>query len=113
MRLRLIRNATLKLAFGGRTILVDPYFAPKFNRSSYTGKSANPLVDLPMSVTGIPGWGAPGDRLTSPRWWVYASAHSSVSGAAQQKGDGQNHRYAAGKPLPSDLIGLGGKQNEH
>lgn len=53
MRFQLIRNATLKLVYGGRTILVDPYFAPRFSRPSFTGKSPNPLVDLPLPIEGI------------------------------------------------------------
>lgn len=48
MRLQLIRNATLRLNFGGRRILIDPYFAPLHSRPSFTGKSPNPTVDLPM-----------------------------------------------------------------
>ncbi len=53
MRLRLIRNATLKLAYAGRTILIDPYFAPRHSLPSYTGKSKNPLVELPLPVDEI------------------------------------------------------------
>jgi L-ascorbate metabolism protein UlaG (beta-lactamase superfamily) len=49
MRLQLIRNATLLLDYAGRHILIDPYFAPKHSRPSYTGQSPNPLVDLPIS----------------------------------------------------------------
>ncbi|MFT4182713.1 MAG: MBL fold metallo-hydrolase [Rhizobium sp.] len=53
MQLRLIRNATLKLSYAGRTVLVDPYFAPRHSLPSYTGRSANPLVDLPVAVDDI------------------------------------------------------------
>lgn len=53
MKLQLIRNATLKLAYAGRSILVDPYFAPRHSLPSYTGRSANPLVDLPLPVEDI------------------------------------------------------------
>lgn len=53
MRFQLIRNATLKLAYAGRNILVDPYFAPRHSLPSYTGRSANPLVDLPLPVEDI------------------------------------------------------------
>jgi L-ascorbate metabolism protein UlaG (beta-lactamase superfamily) len=48
MRLQLIRNATLLLDYAGSHILIDPFFAPKHSRPSYTGKSSNPLVDLPL-----------------------------------------------------------------
>jgi L-ascorbate metabolism protein UlaG (beta-lactamase superfamily) len=47
MRLRLFRNATQRLRYAGREILLDPYFAPKHSRPSYAGRSPNPLVDLP------------------------------------------------------------------
>jgi L-ascorbate metabolism protein UlaG (beta-lactamase superfamily) len=46
--LQLIRNATLRLHYGGHLILTDPYLAPRFALPSYTGKSPNPTVDLPM-----------------------------------------------------------------
>jgi L-ascorbate metabolism protein UlaG (beta-lactamase superfamily) len=48
MRLQLIRNATLRLDYGGLRILVDPYLAPKHSRPSYAGRFLNPLVDLPI-----------------------------------------------------------------
>jgi L-ascorbate metabolism protein UlaG (beta-lactamase superfamily) len=47
MRLRLLRNATQRLHYAGRELLLDPYFAPKHSRPSYAGRSPNPLVDLP------------------------------------------------------------------
>ncbi len=53
MQLQLIRNATLKLTYGGSVILIDPYFAPQFSLPSYTGKSPNPLVELPVPVAEI------------------------------------------------------------
>ncbi len=48
MRLQLIRNATLRLEYAGHLLLIDPYFAPRHSRPSYTGKSPNPLVELPL-----------------------------------------------------------------
>jgi L-ascorbate metabolism protein UlaG (beta-lactamase superfamily) len=39
MRLRLLRNATLKLDILGRTILIDPFFAPKGTRPSFAGRA--------------------------------------------------------------------------
>ncbi|HWK65850.1 MAG TPA: MBL fold metallo-hydrolase [Rhizobiaceae bacterium] len=53
MKLRLLRNATLKLSYGGRTILIDPYFAPRHSLPSFTGRSPNPLVDLPIAAEEI------------------------------------------------------------
>ncbi|NEU98334.1 MBL fold metallo-hydrolase [Bradyrhizobium uaiense] len=53
MKVRLIRNATLKLNVAGRTILIDPFFAPKHSLSSYAGRSRNPLVDLPVDPDEI------------------------------------------------------------
>jgi L-ascorbate metabolism protein UlaG (beta-lactamase superfamily) len=53
MKLKLIRNATLKLAFAGRVILIDPFFAPKGTRPSLAGRAPNPLVDLPATPEEI------------------------------------------------------------
>jgi len=47
MRLRLIRNATQRLRYAGRELLLDPFLAPKHSRPSFAGRSPNPLVDLP------------------------------------------------------------------
>ena len=48
MRIRLIRNATLLLDYAGHHILIDPYFAARHALPSFTGKSRNPMVDLPV-----------------------------------------------------------------
>lgn len=53
MRLRLFRNATQRLHYAGHELLLDPYFAPKHSRPSFTGRSPNPLVDLPCSPDEI------------------------------------------------------------
>jgi L-ascorbate metabolism protein UlaG (beta-lactamase superfamily) len=53
MKLRLLRNATLKLKIQGRIILIDPFFAPKGSRPSFTGRALNPMVDLPTSIEEI------------------------------------------------------------
>jgi L-ascorbate metabolism protein UlaG (beta-lactamase superfamily) len=47
MRMRLLRNATMRLSYAGATLLTDPYLAPRFSRPSFTGASPNPLVELP------------------------------------------------------------------
>ena len=53
MRLQLIRNATLKLDYAGRTVLIDPYFAPKHSLPSLAGRSLNPIVELPVDIADI------------------------------------------------------------
>lgn len=49
MRLQLIRNATIKLNYGGRIILVDPFFSPMHAVDSFAGISKNPTVGMPFS----------------------------------------------------------------
>lgn len=49
MRLRLIRGATLRLVYAGRHLLIDPDLGPRHSRPSFTGRSPNPLVDLPVA----------------------------------------------------------------
>jgi L-ascorbate metabolism protein UlaG (beta-lactamase superfamily) len=46
MRLQLIRNATLRLTYAERLVLIDPYLAVKYSWEPLVGKSRNPLVDL-------------------------------------------------------------------
>lgn len=53
MQLQLLRNATLKLSYAGRTILVDPDFGHLQSRRSFTGRSQNPMVTLPLPVEEI------------------------------------------------------------
>lgn len=53
MRLQLIRNATLKLDYGGTKILIDPCLAPRHSLESFAGISPNPTVDLPIAVEEI------------------------------------------------------------
>lgn len=53
MQLQLLRNALLKLAYGGRTFLIDPDLATKHSRRSFTGRSQNPMVDLPEPIEAI------------------------------------------------------------
>lgn len=48
MQIQLIRNATLRLQYAGQQLLTDPYLAAKFSRPSFTGKSLNPTVELPI-----------------------------------------------------------------
>ena len=53
MRVQLIRNATLKMNYGGATILIDPYFAARHSLPSFTGRSPNPMTELPVSTGEI------------------------------------------------------------
>ena len=53
MHLQLLRNATLKLNYAGRTVLIDPDFGPRHSRPSFTGRSQNPMVELPDSIEAI------------------------------------------------------------
>ncbi len=47
MKVQLIRNATLRLTYGGRQILIDPMLGEKHSIRSFAGISPNPTVDLP------------------------------------------------------------------
>jgi L-ascorbate metabolism protein UlaG (beta-lactamase superfamily) len=53
MQLELIRNATLKINYGGHLLLIDPYFAPRHSLPSFTGRSPNPMTELPGSIDDI------------------------------------------------------------
>lgn len=53
MRIQLLRNATLKLHYAGQIILIDPDLAAKHTRPSFTGRSPNPMVDLPQPPEAI------------------------------------------------------------
>ena len=53
MKIQLIRSATLVLELAGRRLLIDPDFAPRHARPSFTGRSANPMVALPFPAGKI------------------------------------------------------------
>lgn len=53
MKLQLIRNATLKLKYAGKTILVDPMLSQKGAFESFAGVAKNPILDLPMAEDEI------------------------------------------------------------
>ncbi|NMB54567.1 MAG: MBL fold metallo-hydrolase [Leptolinea sp.] len=53
MQIQSIRNATMRIAYHGHLFVCDPYLADKFTRPSYTGKSPNPLIDLPMPAAEV------------------------------------------------------------
>lgn len=51
--IRLIRNATLKMEYGGKTFLVDPVLSEKGELMSVIGVNKNPTVHLTMPVKEI------------------------------------------------------------
>ena len=53
MEVQLIRNATFKIHYAGKNILIDPYFAEKHTQPSFCGKSKNPMTDLPFSTEEV------------------------------------------------------------
>jgi len=53
MQMQLIRSATLRIEYAGRTFVIDPCLAAKQTMPSYTGVSANPLVDLPCAPEAV------------------------------------------------------------
>lgn len=53
MKVQLIRNATLRVTYGGHLWLVDPFLAPKETIRSFAGISQNPTVDLPISPEAV------------------------------------------------------------
>ena len=53
MDLQLIRNATIKIKYDGKTILVDPMFSPKDTFDPFAGIARNPTVDLTVSIDNI------------------------------------------------------------
>jgi L-ascorbate metabolism protein UlaG (beta-lactamase superfamily) len=67
MRFRLIRSATLRLRYAGRELLVDPYFAPRHSRPSFTGRSPNPLIELPIP---------PGEVMAGVELLIVSHLHS-------------------------------------
>ncbi len=53
MKLQLIRNATMKITYGGHTFLTDPMLSSKGEFQSYGGIAKNPTIDLPLSLEKI------------------------------------------------------------
>jgi L-ascorbate metabolism protein UlaG (beta-lactamase superfamily) len=53
MLIQSIRNATMRITYHGNLFVCDPFLADKFTRPSYTGKSPNPLIDLPMPAKEV------------------------------------------------------------
>ncbi len=55
VKIQLIRNATMKITYGGQTILTDPMLSPKDAIRSFAGIAKNPTVELPIAAKDIPG----------------------------------------------------------
>lgn len=53
MDLQLLRNATMKIRYGGHTILTDPMLGAVGTTRSFAGKAPNPTVALPQTVEEI------------------------------------------------------------
>jgi L-ascorbate metabolism protein UlaG (beta-lactamase superfamily) len=76
MKIRLIRNATIVLEYAGKKFIIDPYLSAKYTLPSYTGKSPNPLVDLPC---------APSEVLEGIDMVILSHLHSDHFDPAAQK----------------------------
>jgi L-ascorbate metabolism protein UlaG (beta-lactamase superfamily) len=53
MQIQLIRNATMKITYAGRTILTDPMLSAPGAFRSFAGIAPNPTVELPVAVEQI------------------------------------------------------------
>ncbi|MCT4637561.1 MAG: MBL fold metallo-hydrolase [Bacteroidales bacterium] len=55
VKVQLIRNATMKIEYAGKTILTDPMFSDKAAFMSFVNpaENKNPTVDLPVSINNI------------------------------------------------------------
>ena len=53
MKIQLIRNATMKITYAGRTILTDPMLAPKGEFEPFAGIARNPTIELPFQAEQI------------------------------------------------------------
>ena len=53
IKIQLIRNATMKITYAGKTILADPMLSPKGAMDPFIGIARNPTVELPMRTEEI------------------------------------------------------------
>lgn len=53
MKIQHIRNATLRINFGGKSFLIDPYLGDIHSQPSFAGKSLNPTVGLPVPANEV------------------------------------------------------------
>lgn len=51
--LTLVRNATMRLSYGGKILLLDPMLSEKGAMPPFAGKARNPTVGLPMTEQNI------------------------------------------------------------
>ncbi|MBF0547676.1 MAG: MBL fold metallo-hydrolase [Candidatus Riflebacteria bacterium] len=52
-KIQLIRNATMKITYAGKTFLTDPMLSPKGAFEPFAGIASNPTAELPFSVEEI------------------------------------------------------------
>lgn len=55
MKLRLIRNATLRLSYAGHELLIDPMLSPRHALPSFAGREQNPTAELPVPPQEVLG----------------------------------------------------------
>jgi L-ascorbate metabolism protein UlaG (beta-lactamase superfamily) len=53
MKIQLIRNATMKITYAGRTFLTDPMLSPKGEFEAFAGIAPNPTIELPFQIEDI------------------------------------------------------------
>ena len=53
MNIQLIRNATMRIAYAGRTLLTDPMLAPKGTYKPFADIARNPTIELPFQTEKI------------------------------------------------------------
>ncbi len=55
IEIQLIRNATLRIQYAGKMLLVDPMLGPKASFMSFVeaGKDLNPTIDLPIALEAV------------------------------------------------------------
>jgi len=53
MKIQLIRNATMKITYAGKTILTDPMLSSKDELDPFAGISRNPTIELPFQMEEI------------------------------------------------------------
>lgn len=53
MKIQLVRNATMKINYAGKTILADPMLSKKGEIQSFAGIAPNPTVELPIPIEEI------------------------------------------------------------
>lgn len=53
MEIQLIRNATMRIRYGGTLLLTDPMLLPKGAMESWAGVAKNPTVDLPLPAEAV------------------------------------------------------------